>query len=316
VGAIGRELRALKEKLVEQGVQDVNAHEDVMRLVVDLKTAKAELPADSPLSETSFKKEKQKAGELKKKACQEAREKHKKRLKEALKTLKPPHVQRKIYHMFATQGAGETFQYVGPVLNNDLPTAFSQQEPMVLTEKWDGTTYEATSRGIYQRLDHGQKAAPEDRYELTLRAWREGDSWEGLEFVDPKVVMALRPHLDVIAKLEDGLCVYFEICHRNINVSFRCLEENWCALRVFDFSDDTGFLPYDRVRELMNKYDLPCVGTVATVGPGWTQEQLWEELRKTKTMGYQGLPPGPSLEGLVLRSGHAIAKARVEYFTE
>lgn len=321
VSSIGNELRSLKERLAQEQVTNVNGHEDVIRLVAELKAAKQQLPVDSSLSEAAFKKEKKKAEELKKRVKQDALDRHKKRLKDALKTLKVPHVQRKIYHVFATDGAGPSFRYTGAELNTDLSSAFNTQDPVFLTEKWDGSTFQATSRAIFQRLDNGQRDSTNsspNRYELTLRAWREDQDgeWQGLDFLDAKVEMALRPYLDAITQLEDGLCVYFEICHRNINVSYKCFEENWCALRVFDFSHETGFLPYEKVQELMAKYDLPTVGTIAKLGPGWTPEQLWEFLRQAKNMGYQGLPPGPPLEGFVVRSGHAIAKARVEYFNE
>merc|ERR1712070_796170 len=109
------------------------------------------------------------------------------------------------------------------------------------TEKWDGTTMQATSRHIFKRLDLWGKrknADPSQRYDLRLVGWRAEDGrWRGLDFIDAdsRLHQAITPYLHQLEKLDDGLCVYFEVVHTDINVTFKHLP-GFADIRVFDFS--------------------------------------------------------------------------------
>merc|ERR1712187_443661 len=103
-------------------------------------------------------------------------------------------VQRKIFHLFQHSGNGDSFCYEPPPRLNLEQTGFGAgADPcpaVYLTEKWDGTTMQATSNGIYKRLDLFGKNKPKDpaqRYTVRLVAWRDSDVWHGLDFIDADV---------------------------------------------------------------------------------------------------------------------------------
>eukprot|EP00913_Durusdinium_trenchii_P023101 g21687.t1 len=113
----------------------------------------------------------------------------------------------------------------------------------------------------------------------------------------------MRPHLSKLASLDEGLCVYFEAVHTDINANFKHLP-GFADIRVFDFSRSGShgvgrFLPFDETIELAKRFDLPL--------------ELWADLEKASKRHYATAPA--MLEGFVVReagAGGRIAKARVE----
>lgn len=65
-------------------------------------------------------------------------------------------MQRKIFHLFRHTGTGATFSYEPPPRFNSEQCGFGGSGPspsIFVTEKWDGTTMQATSTHIFKRLD-------------------------------------------------------------------------------------------------------------------------------------------------------------------
>lgn len=205
--------------------------------------------------------------------------------------------------------------------------------PVYVTEKWDGTTMQATSSHVFKRLDlwggKRRSADASQRYDLRLLAWRGQDTdgiWRGLDFIDAdtRVREALERYLPALEALDDGLCTYFEVVHTGINATFRQLP-GFADIRVFDFSraerTDAGtssgepkgrFLPFDETVMLAKRFGLPLVG--------WERrdilsaENVWAELCAARGRHYT--TAAASLEGFVVREagdGTRIAKARVEH---
>merc|ERR1739847_28542 len=153
-------------------------------------------------------------------------------------------------------------------MGNSEQTGFgegSDPHPAVyLTEKWDGTTMQATAGAIFKRLDVAGKQKskdPSQRYTLRLVAWRAADGWRGLDFIDGDVRLqdAVTPYLGKIEALADGLCVYFECVHTRINANFQHID-GFADIRVFDSSRGDAFLPFEETIALASHYKLPLVG--------------------------------------------------------
>eukprot|EP00929_Paragymnodinium_shiwhaense_P092783 TRINITY_DN5277_c0_g2_i1.p1 TRINITY_DN5277_c0_g2~~TRINITY_DN5277_c0_g2_i1.p1 ORF type:complete len:371 (-),score=128.23 TRINITY_DN5277_c0_g2_i1:274-1386(-) len=325
IGALGEEIRVLKQALSAQlPSAEVNKHEGVLAKVAELRTLKAQLGSGSALTEEAFRA-KQKAEKDSAKEKHDALAKSQAaELKRAQKEAPIPLVQRKIFHMFEHRGSGDKFCYAPPPRLNAAQTGFGAGEvpnPAVyITEKWDGTTLQATNTHIFKRLDLWGKrkngADPSQRYELRLIAWRGAETnaeWCGLDFIaaDPHIAEAVGPYLQLFEKLEDGLCVYFEAVHSKINATFRHLE-GFAGIRVFDSSRGDKFLPFEETIELAETIGMPLVAwqQVAEL----TAAELWRQLCEASQQQYSGVPA--ALEGFVVREagaeGWRIGKARVE----
>ncbi|CAJ1368789.1 unnamed protein product [Effrenium voratum] len=96
----------------------------------------------------------------------------------------------------------------------------------------------------------------------------------GLDFIDAdaRLLEALKPHLAQIAALEDGLCVYFEAVHTDINSNFKHLP-GFADIRVLQWSVqkisseaihmDDGFnlLPQEleAMAQALSRLEMACV---------------------------------------------------------
>jgi hypothetical protein len=117
--------------------------------------------------------------------------------------------QRKIHHLLAHEGSGDNFEY-HRCLAGGSASPFRPGAEIFLTEKWDGTTVQATCEGIFKRkelLQRGSSAKFDckdeaERYDI-----------ERINLEDPAykyISAACAPYIDMFAALPKGLCVYFE----------------------------------------------------------------------------------------------------------
>jgi len=333
VDRLAADIRQLKAELKAQGLSNskINQHEAVLQKVQELQSWKQQLSSDDPRrDEAFFARQKQENEELEhRKQAQAAQQRAE--LKAAEESAPSPLVQRKIFHLFQHTGSGPTFRYEPPPRLNTKDCGFGKgPEPfpaVYVTEKWDGTTMQATSTHIFKRLDLWGKrkdgADATQRYGLRLLAWREqgpAENWKGLDFADsdPRILEALRPYLARLATLEPGLCVYFEAVHTDINANFKHLP-GFADMRVFDFSrageagEEGRFLPFDETIALSKQYGLPLVAWEKK--PKLSAEEIWSELLAVAS-GPRNYSTAPApLEGFVVReagAGGRIAKARAE----
>lgn len=332
VTALAAEIRSLKADLANSGLKSdaVNQHPEVLAKVKALKDLKATLAEDDPNRDEAFfarqKVERDEAHKQEKALAQAQRQE----LLAAEKRANRPLVQRKIFHLFKFAGSGSNFRYEPPARLNPEQTGFGEgtdpQPPVYVTEKWDGTTMQATSTHIFKRIDlrggRGRTSlSVADRYDLRLLAWRGEDTagqWRGLDFVeaDKLVAEAVTRYLPCFAALDDGICVYFEVVHTDINATFKGVP-GFADIRVFDSSSKEGkdggsFLPFETTIDVASRARLPLVG--------WRlMEQLdpnlmWCELEQAAHKCYDTVQA--PLEGYVIREGGGggrIAKARVEH---
>jgi len=236
-GALLRELKrakAPKEEIV-QAVGALNALKVDCQPAVTARLAVIEASSDS----AALADEAQRLRNLlpaKAKAASEKKATKSKRSKAAAerqsfdRTLHTETVrtQRKIGHLLTSQGRDESFRY-----RRQLSTeAFAAGREVLFTEKWDGTTVQATRDGVFKRKElllvspqrspnlprfcpeftrigsnqRGSEAkhgAPEvERYDI-----------ERINLSDPAykyIAAACAPHLAAFKQLAPGLCVYFE----------------------------------------------------------------------------------------------------------
>jgi multidrug efflux pump subunit AcrA (membrane-fusion protein) len=332
VVVLANEIRDLKACLAAEGLtkDSINRHEAVLSKVSALQALKKNLASDDPSRDEAIlarleEERRQRHRQQQADAADQQRE-----LQAAEKAAKKPLVQRKIFHLFCHAGSGDTFCYEPPPRLNAGSTGFGEgavPHPAVyITEKWDGTTMQATSTHIFKRTDlwgKKKKADPADRYDLKLVAWRTEDrSWHGLDFAeaDVRFSQALRPYLPNFEMLDDGLCVYFEVVHTDINANFKHIP-NFADIRIFDFSRAPpasssrggGFLPFEETIRLAAQFNLPIVGWeyCQRVDAG----SLWAQL-SAAAAGREYATAEAQIEGFVVREageGGRIAKARVEH---
>jgi len=328
VQRLGEEVRALKAELKAQGLTaaGVNGSKAVQALVAELREAKAQLDAGDELTDKAFADRQRKEQEERKQERRVRVDQERRALQSMEAQVDFPLCQRKIFHLFRFAGSGPTFHYEPPARLNVDQTGFGagpEPEPAVyVTEKWDGTTMQATNQAIFRRQEvvgkHKSKD-PSDRYELKLVAWREAErGWRGFDFLeaDARVVEALSPHLSSIEALDNDLCVYFECLHSRINATYQHLE-GFADIRVFDFARAASsgwkggaFLNFGDTVALASRFSLPLVG--------WQRRErlyaaeIWDELEAAKSRQYA--TAAAPLEGFVVREAQAgrIAKARVE----
>lgn len=336
VAILQDDIRDLKDRLRSEGLKaaEVNRHDSVITKVSALKHLKSQLDMDDPARDEALLASRREVEEQERVQKQKVAASQRDLLRTELEKAPRPLVQRKIFHLFRFTGSGGSFRYEPPARLNAEQTAFGDgPDPcpaVYVTEKWDGTTMQATSRHIFQRVDLWGKRKggdPSQRYDLRLVAFRDegfGNEWRGLDFVDAdgRIAQALGPHLHALAGLETGLCVYFEVVHTDINTTFKHLS-GFCGIRVFDFSrsashvDESGvggqFVPFGETITLSERHCLPIVGWefCERLDPS----EIWAKLAEGRL--YSGADA--YLEGFVVREsgvcatlGGRIAKARVE----
>lgn len=326
VAQLAAEVRDLKASLSKQGLaaSAINQHASVLFNVAELRNLKEQLDSGDPSRDEAYFARQQAEKEDARRQHQSKAEAQRQLLKAADALAAKPLVQRKIYHLFHHKGSGPEFHYEPPPRFNSSQCGFGAGDipnpPVYVTEKWDGTTMQATSTHVFKRIDlwgkrqDGKNAS--DRYELRLLAWRGEDTahqWHGLDFIDAdaRIAKALQPYLPQLTLLDPELCVYFEAVHTEINTTFRHLHD-FADIRVFDFSRATGFLPFSDTIELASRLRLPLVG--------WKHYErldetaIWAELQAAASQKYATV--SAPLEGFVLREagiGERVAKARVEH---
>jgi len=333
VAALAAEIRNLKAELTASGLKsaEINRHPEVTAKVAALKDLKSTLAHDDPSRDEAFFARQQAEKEEADRREQALAKSQREELSAVEAKVRRPLVQRKIFHLFQFAGSGPNFHYEPPPRLNAAQCGFgdgARPHPAVyVTEKWDGTTMQATSTCILKRLDlragKRSKLDPADRYDLKLIAWRSqdiGGKWHGLDFIDAdeRVAEAVTPHLSKLEAMADDLCVYFEVVHTDINTTFKHIP-GFADIRVFDFSRMPSseaaqgqFLPFEETIALAKDLRFPLVG--------WCHHaqldaaEVWAQLHEAKTQKYDGVPA--PLEGFVVREagrGERIAKARVEH---
>jgi len=201
-------------------------------------------------------------------------------------------VQRKIAHLLESEGSGDDFGYF-----RRLATAVHGLRPgqrVVLTEKWDGTTVQATNKGIFKRKDRfglgdprKHAATEEERYDI-----------ERVDLEHPQnrhIATSVRVYLERFNAMEPDLCVYFEAVGSNIQARFTHLPE-FADIRVFDFARSGRFLPWSETTSLAKKYDLPIVAATESM---LDLDKVLEVLQARPC--YAGGIPA-QLEGFVVRA--------------
>lgn len=340
VADLAQEIRELKAQLSKEGLSSdaINRHEEVLAKVAKLRELKSQLAGDDPARDEAILARQRAEREALRKKQQALAEEQRKALKVEEQRAQRPLVQRKIFHLFHHAGSGDSFHYEPPPRLNAAQCGFGEgSDPcpsVYVTEKWDGTTMQATSSHIFKRLDlwggKRKSADPSQRYDLKLIAWRgedTGGAWRGLDFIDAdiRVKEALERHLPSLDALDEGLCTYFEVVHTDINSTFKHLP-GFADIRVFDFSraerSEAGnssatqpsgrFLPFEETIAIATRVGLPIVG--------WEKhdrldaEKVWLELHAARRRNYA--TAAAPLEGYVVREageGTRIAKARVEH---
>lgn len=217
--------------------------------------------------------------------------------------------QRKIYHILDAGGDSSTgdFKYVAR-LNPNLN--FKENDQVYCTEKWDGTTVQATRDGVFKRRDlmkrgdpgkHGSSEA--ERYSL-----------DRLNLENPQykhIAQAVQPYLGTFKRLKEGVCIYFEAFGPAITGSApRFQHLNAGGIRVFDSARDQKFLPFEDTKNLASELKLPIVHSFKC---RLVLTELLDRLRSDDTLRYNDCDA--RLEGYVIRSvansDSAIAKIRV-----
>mmetsp|Transcript_3631 Transcript_3631/g.9173 ORF Transcript_3631/g.9173 Transcript_3631/m.9173 type:complete len:342 (+) Transcript_3631:70-1095(+) len=331
VTTLGAEIRSLKAQLKAEGLKasDINKHEKVVALVAELAELKKALPEGDSLTDQAFFAQQQKEREVREEQRKKQMEDEKRLLEAAEQETAFPIVQRKIFHLFQFSGNGLKFHYQPPPRFNADQTGIGPGTcpHLYLTEKWDGTTMQATKHAVFRRLDLATKRKGEaqdasQRYTLRLVAWRDPSTctWNGLDHIEADVYIAeaLRPHLQNFEALEDGVCVFFECVHTHIQARYRQLE-GLADIRIFDFArcgengqwDSASFVPFEETIQLAEQYRLPLVGWELVDDAD--ASSLWKELEEAKNKEYK--TAAAPLEGYVVReaSGAGVAKARVEH---
>jgi len=220
-----------------------------------------------------------------------------------------PLCQRKIYHIFKHEGNGASFRYCDGEVHPDCKDWVGK--PVIVTEKWDGTTVQATRHGIFKRQDnfrHGSKAkrgAPvPDRYRLDLLDIDMEDNVH--------IKRAVEPHLATFASLSDGLCVYFEAIGPAMGGGPTITNRTGYMILVFDFSMDGQFLPWTEIERLAVAHSLPLVSSWRL--DAFEPLPVYQKLANTEC--YTSPPAGYAsepFEGFVIRDpddANRIAKAR------
>ena len=282
---VGSHIRDLKER--QKDVKDDSSKVEAIKQEIDqyvklLVALKNELPLGHPLRP-----------EERKKAIEKDREnRHKKPAFRPLSSeeVATHRVQRKIHNVFATL-AGNTddddmeddkvdeSNEVEEVKLDNSPTSgrldsgfkldpskfntaktgldFSSGT-IIATEKWDGTTLQATKHGIFKRRDliaRGDEkkfgASEQERYSL-IQVDIEHPSYKNLR-------KAIGTHKEAFKMLPEGVTIYFEGCGPRIQTRFKEALSTPGLIRVFDSSLNGEYLPFTKTAQLAAQFGLPIV---------------------------------------------------------
>jgi len=209
-------------------------------------------------------------------------------------------VQRKIFHLLANNGlSGREFRYL---LKVNPKHAFNWNEPLLITDKIDGTTAQADSEHIYKRRDTFKKGDPQkfkapetERYFL-----------EQLDETSPQnrwIFQAYSRYKDRFSKIPPSYTVYFECFGDKIQERYKNMPPD---IRVFDITHDEEFVPFETTLAFCNTYHLPLVGF---------QYRTFSHVSEIVDLLAQATHIDPllgqyELEGWVLRQQDQIAKIR------
>lgn len=287
--AQGTAIRALKQsgapkEEILQAVAILNTLKVECQSVVITRLATIEeqlaSASDSPSAASQLQDEAQRLRNLLPTAAKQAKEKQLKKTKKSRAAAERKkfdrklftdtvRTQRKIHHLLSHTGSGDTFVYHRELAGGPA-SAFRAGEEVFLTEKWDGTTVQATCDGIFKRkelLQRGSSAKFEckgeaERYDV-----------ERINLEDPAhkyIAAACSPYMDIFASFPKGLCVYFEAVGSRIAGSkqrfcqgVRPISQASCAplapggLKV---QQGVGYTPYPAVSRTLHG-DLANAGT-------------------------------------------------------
>jgi hypothetical protein len=215
-----KQSKAPKEEIVE-AVALLNALklECERAVIARLEAVEAQLCSDSP-SAAALQGEAMRLRNFLPSAAKQAKEKQIKKSKKSraaaerqkfdrARFTNTVRTQRKIHHLLSHDGSGDSFEY-DRTLAGGPTSAFTPGTEVFFTEKWDGTTVQATCEGIFKRkelLQRGSSAKFDckdeaERYDI-----------ERINLEDPAykyIAAACAPYMDMFAALPKGLCVYFE----------------------------------------------------------------------------------------------------------
>jgi hypothetical protein len=234
--------------------------------------------------------------------------------------------QRKIHHLLADNGeTGHNFRYL-PELNSIHK--FDWNDPIILTDKIDGTTVQAADKRVFKRKDKFKKGDPRkrevppgERYEL-VEIFPDAPEWRW-------VFEAYDRYKPIFKRLFNRFTVYFEAFGPKINKRYRGMDHH--DLRVFDIVQPPAFVFGDFVDvvDFCTATGLPCVGRTSMYFKGFDTPQAalyawlhdtdaYIEHSDTPELDYykhaDPLLEAYELEGYVLRQGSEIAKIRKSDF--
>jgi len=215
--------------------------------------------------------------------------------------------QRKIHHLLQSHGEGRDFQYLP-----DLRASFDLGEPILVTEKVDGSTMQSKQGEAWKRFDRFKKKDPrkrlaseEERYELRLCSpYDPGVKWYLASF------NAHSSQFNLFGQRHPDRWIYFEALGAKVQSRYPGLDP---TVRVFDVSSNGAFLPFSEAVSIAFELGLPVVAhrweTFGSLG------NLLDSLT-TDSSRDDGLP-SHQLEGWVLRqsgstpSEEVVAKVRI-----
>ena len=320
--ATGGEIRAIKDRLKK--VKNVQDEALLKKKLEELAALKETLPLGH------LKRPEERAKMLEKEKQGRKQKDSSRFLSEA--ELSMHLVQRKIHNIFATLqgseddcGEEETtprFRLDKMKLNVAKTGLDFNLCTIIATEKWDGTTMQATREGLFKRRDMIARGDP--------RKFNAGER-ERYTLIEVNIHHSSHSHLrgavakylDVFARLPPGVTVYFEAVGPRIQARYRdCFANGVTGLiRVFDSSKDGVFLPFGETVKLAESLGLPMVHAFEFSAPPAprSENDLIELILKTKreAVSYSAAPELNSLvelEGYVFRctkDSSKVAKLRV-----
>lgn len=214
-------------------------------------------------------------------------------------------MQRKIHHLLASEGEDDTFRYLPR-----LRAPFDLSQPLLVTEKVDGSTMQAFRGKPWKRFDRFKKGdqrkrlvPEEERYEL--RPCDPADS--NIKWC-LKSFEAYKEQFTLFGETYPEHWVYFEALGSKIASRYKNLEP---TVRVFDIGTNSHFLPFEEALNMVAKAGLPTVAT------RWQYFSNLEILLifLSQDVSRDTALPDHQLEGWVLRQavngGEVVAKIRV-----
>jgi len=209
--------------------------------------------------------------------------------------------QRKIHHLLDNNGeTGNGFRYISKI---NPKHHFDWDEPIIVTDKIDGTTTQADNQNIYKRRDNFKKGDPrkitaseEERYYL-----------EQLDENAPQnqwIFKAVEPFREQFSWLHDDTTLYFECFGPKIQTRYNNMENR--SIRVFDVAYKGQFAPFTETIQLCEMFGIPIVGYTLT--PLHGVEDIINRLLDARHIDLKLYEF--ELEGWVIRQREEIAKIR------